>query len=57
LKPIPNQFELVKAIPVKSFEELIELFDMTKWVKMKGDYVENMTDNCDLLVIGGYFGT
>lgn len=29
----------------------------TKWVKMKGDYVENMTDNCDLLVIGGYFGT
>jgi DNA ligase-4 len=27
LKPIPNQFELVKAIPVKTFEELIELFD------------------------------
>lgn len=24
---------------------------------MKGDYVENMTDNCDLLVIGGFYGT
>lgn len=29
----------------------------TKWVKMKGDYVEDMTDNCDLLVVGGFFGT
>lgn len=29
----------------------------SKWVKMKGDYVEDMTDNCDLIVIGGYFGT
>ncbi|CAD8171259.1 unnamed protein product [Paramecium octaurelia] len=79
--PIPNQLEVVQAATIKSFEELIQQFDMaiernqegiiikqmdsqylpnersTKWVKMKGDYVENMTDNCDLLVIGGYFGT
>lgn len=29
----------------------------TKWIKLKGDYVENMTDTCDLLILGGYYGT
>ena len=26
------------------------------WVKLKGEYMEGMTDTLDLLVIGGYFG-
>jgi ATP-dependent DNA ligase len=26
------------------------------WVKLKGDYMEGLTDTFDLLIIGGYFG-
>lgn len=28
----------------------------TKWVKMKGDYLEGLTDTFDLLIIGGFYG-
>lgn len=28
----------------------------TSWIKLKGDYMEGMTDTLDLLIIGGYFG-
>ena len=28
----------------------------TNWIKMKGDYIEGLTDTLDLLIIGGYFG-
>lgn len=26
------------------------------WIKLKGDYVEGLTDTLDLLIIGGYYG-
>lgn len=26
------------------------------WIKMKGDYVEGLTDTLDLIILGGYFG-
>ena len=29
----------------------------TKWVKMKGDYLEGLTDTFDVLIVGGYYGT
>lgn len=28
----------------------------TNWIKMKGDYVEGLTDTLDLIILGGYFG-
>lgn len=28
----------------------------TSWIKLKGEYMEGMTDTLDLLIIGGYFG-
>jgi DNA ligase-4 len=26
------------------------------WLKLKGDYVDGMTDTMDVIIIGGYFG-
>ena len=26
------------------------------WLKLKGDYVEGLTDTLDLIILGGYFG-
>jgi ATP-dependent DNA ligase len=26
------------------------------WIKMKGDYFHGLSDNLDVLIIGGYFG-
>lgn len=26
------------------------------WMKMKGDYIEGLTDTLDLIILGGYFG-
>ena len=28
----------------------------TRWVKMKGDYLEGLTDTFDVIIIGGFFG-
>lgn len=28
-----------------------------EWMKMKGDYLEGVTDTFDLLIVAGYFGT
>jgi DNA ligase-4 len=28
----------------------------TNWLKMKGDYIEGLTDTLDLIIIGGFFG-
>lgn len=27
------------------------------WLKLKGEYIEGLTDNFDLIILGGYFGT
>lgn len=26
------------------------------WIKMKGDYMEGLTESLDLIILGGYFG-
>lgn len=28
----------------------------TSWIKLKGDYVDGITDTLDVLLIGGYYG-
>ena len=28
----------------------------SNWVKLKGDYIEGLTDTLDLIILGGYFG-
>jgi DNA ligase-4 len=28
----------------------------SSWVKLKGDYVDGLTDTLDLVILGGYFG-
>jgi DNA ligase 4 len=28
----------------------------TNWLKLKGDYVEGMTESMDVIILGGYFG-
>ena len=27
-----------------------------KWIKMKGDYFEGLTDTLDLIILGAYYG-
>lgn len=27
------------------------------WLKLKGEYVEGLSDTLDLIIMGGYFGT
>lgn len=26
------------------------------WLKLKGDYIEGLTDTLDLIILGGYYG-
>lgn len=28
----------------------------SNWIKLKGDYIEGLTDTLDLIILGGYFG-
>lgn len=53
-KSIENNEE---GIIVKKLDSTYKLDERTKdWVKMKCDYIDNLIDTLDLVIIGGYYG-
>eukprot|EP01017_Pseudomicrothorax_dubius_P032816 TRINITY_DN4334_c0_g1_i4.p1 TRINITY_DN4334_c0_g1~~TRINITY_DN4334_c0_g1_i4.p1 ORF type:complete len:672 (+),score=145.76 TRINITY_DN4334_c0_g1_i4:1902-3917(+) len=46
-----------EGIIVKRLDSVYEPNERSNaWIKLKGDYIEGMTDTLDLLIVGGYFG-
>jgi len=46
-----------EGIMVKQMDSIYKPNDRgTQWVKLKGEYIDNLGDTLDLLIIGAYFG-
>ena len=48
---------MYNVIIIKKYESTYKPNDRAvDWIKLKGDYVEGLTDTFDLIILGGYYG-